>query len=103
MEELKAEYHASEEQKALQNADAEANRNVGKQKRQRWQRETQRRGGTTQMWQLLSFSGIWDPSFFKKEPVPEKEGEELKQQKAKTRAAVEARAKVKLANLEPRA
>ena len=65
MEELKAEYHASEEQKALQNADAEANRNVGKQKRQRWQRETQRRGGTTQMWQLLSFSGRWDPSFFK--------------------------------------
>ena len=46
------------------------------------------------MFHLLSFSGRWDPSFFAREPVPDVQTEE---QKRATAAAVEARAKVRLA------
>ena len=47
------------------------------------------------MFHLLSFSGRWDPSFFATEPVPQPEQSE--EQKRATCAAVEARAKVRLA------
>ena len=46
------------------------------------------------MFHLLSFSGRWDPSFFATEPVPQQRSEA---QKRATCAAVEARAKVRLA------
>ena len=47
------------------------------------------------MFRLLSFSGRWDPSFFATEPVPT--GEQTEEQRRATCAAVEARAKVRLA------
>ena len=49
------------------------------------------------MFHLLSFSGCWDPSFFEKSPVPQQVGEQAERQKKATRAAVEARAKLRLA------
>ena len=49
------------------------------------------------MFHLLSFSGRWDPSFFATEPVPQQTGEQTEAQKQATCAAVEARAKVRLA------
>ena len=66
-------------------------------KKQRWSRECQRRGGTTQMFHLLSFAGRWDPSFFAKQPVPQQLGEQAEPKKQATRAAVEARAQLRLA------
>ena len=47
------------------------------------------------MFHLLSFSGHWDPSFFAKEPEPTRAPSEA--QRRATCAAVEARAKVRLA------
>ena len=47
------------------------------------------------MFHLLSFSGRWDPSFFATAPVPT--GEPTEAQRRATCAAVEARAKVRLA------
>ena len=49
------------------------------------------------MWHLPSFSGRWDPSFFEREPVPQEVGEQVENKKKATRAAVEARAKLRLA------
>ena len=49
------------------------------------------------MFHLLSFSGRWDPSFFATKPVPQQTGEQTEAQKQATCAAVEARAKVRLA------
>ena len=49
------------------------------------------------MFHLLSFSGRWDPSFFAMKPVPQQLGEQAEPQKQATRAAVEARAQVRLA------
>ena len=60
-----------------------------------WARECQRRGGTTQLFHLLSFSGRWDPSFFATAPVPTEEPSEA--QRRATCAASQARAKVRLA------
>ena len=47
------------------------------------------------MFHLLSFCGSWDPSFVTTEPVPQ--GERSAAEKRATCAAVEARAKVRLA------
>ena len=47
------------------------------------------------MFHLLSFSGRWDPEFFEKEPEPT--GEPTEEQRQATCAALEARAKVRLA------
>ena len=49
------------------------------------------------MFHLLSFSGRWDPSFFATKPVPPQPGEQTEAQKQATCAAVEARARVRLA------
>ena len=49
------------------------------------------------MFHLLSFAGRWDPSFFATQPVPQQLGEQAEPQKQATRAAVEARAQVRLA------
>ena len=95
--EVKAEYHGSADQKRRQEADAAAGKNLHAGKKQRWSRECQRRGGTTQMFHLLSFSGRWDPKFFDDKPVPQLVGQQAEDQKKKTRRAVEARAKVRLA------
>ena len=46
------------------------------------------------MFHFLSFCGHWDPSFFEKEPEPQKDSED---QKEATDAAVQARAKLRLA------
>ena len=94
--EVKAEYHASEDQKRRQEADTAMGKSLQPGKKQRWSRECQRRGGTTQMFHLLSFSGRWDAAFFDTAPVPQL-GEQAEQQKKATRAAVEARARLRLA------
>ena len=49
------------------------------------------------MWQLLSFSGRWDPKFFEGEKTPQLVGEQLAEQKVKTHEANVARGKVRLA------
>ena len=49
------------------------------------------------MFHLLSFSGRWDASFFETSPVPQQVGEQAEQHKKATCAAVEARAKLRLA------
>ena len=95
--EVKAEYHNSADQKRRQEADKVNGKRLQAGRKQRWSRETQRRGGTTQMFHLLSFSGRWDPKFFDDKPVPQQVGQQAEDQKKKTRRAVEARAKVRLA------
>lgn len=95
--ELKQEYHGSADQKRRQESDKTAGKSVQAGKKQRWSRECQRRGGTTQMFHLLSFSGRWDAGFFDKMPVPQQVGDQAADQKTKTRAACEARAKLRLA------
>ena len=49
------------------------------------------------MWCLLSFSGRWDAAFFETAPVPQQVGQQAEEQKKATRAAVEARARLRLA------
>ena len=93
--ELKDEYHNSADQLRRQERDRQNGKKLQAGRKQRWSRECQRRGGTTQMFHLLSFSGRWDPRFFEKEPVPTVEPSE--EERRATSAAVEARAKVRLA------
>ena len=77
LDELKAEYHGSDDQRRRQANDKEkgGNKAVRAGKKQRWSRECQRRGGTTQMFHLLSFSGRWDPDFFNNLPALQQEGD----------------------------
>ena len=49
------------------------------------------------MFHLLSFAGRWDPSFCATQPVPQQLGEQAEPQKQATRAAVQARAQLRLA------
>ena len=49
------------------------------------------------MLHLLSFADRWDARFFDDKPVPQQVGQQAEDQKKKTRRAVEARAKVRLA------
>ena len=49
------------------------------------------------MFHVLSFCGRWDARFFEKEPEPQKTGPDAERQKLATRAAVQARANVRLA------
>ena len=62
--------------------------------RSRWSRHMQRMAGTIQMWQVLSFTGKFDPKFFAthKDP-PLQEGELTADQKGNTKRAVYARAR----------
>ena len=49
------------------------------------------------MFTILSFAGRWDPDFFATLPAPRQPGEQAEPQKQKTRAAVVARAQLRLA------
>ena len=91
--EIKAEYHGSADQQQRQANDKANGKPVPAGKKQRWNRECQRRGGTTQMFHLLSFSGRWDPDFFANLPAPE----QPESQKESTRAAKNARSQLRLA------
>ena len=73
--------------------------NIRQSKKQRWSRYQQRLAGTTQMWQLLSFHGRFDPEFLEKLPDASvsQPGEPSPEQKETRRAAVEARSKYRLA------
>ena len=97
LKELKDEYHSSEDQLRRQEHDKDNKKRAQSGMKQRWSRECQRRGGTTQMFHLLSFSGRWDPAFFNKLPVPQEKGESAEEKKKKTHAASEARARFRLA------
>jgi hypothetical protein len=74
LKEVKEEYHGSPGQLRRQQADRWYKKPVGPGKKQRWSRECQRRGGTTQMFHVLSFGGRWDAEFLaetiKKKPEP---------------------------------
>ena len=97
--EVIAEYHSSPDQLQRQQDDKDAGKSVGNRKRSRWVRETQRRGITHQMWQMLSFSGRWNPKFFENMPAPTQPGQCTEQQKKNTIAAAEARASVRYAKM----
>ena len=75
-----------------------------KKKHSRWSRHTQRLGGTSQMWTLLSFTGSFDPDFFATLKVnPEsRPGQRTQQQKKAVRDAVQARDKYRLAQKHDR-
>ena len=92
LKELKDEYPASDDQMRRQEADKEKGKKLQQGKKQRWTRECQRRGGTTQMFHLLSFCGRWDPSFLKLADSATQTGRQTEEQKKRTSAAVEARA-----------
>ena len=59
--ELKKEYADTPLQRTLHADDLDKKRQGGE--RRRWCRELQRRCGSKQLWELVSFSGCWDPSF----------------------------------------
>ena len=47
----------------LENRDRQENKKVKQQIRKRWFRELQKRCGTRQLWELISFTGKWDPQW----------------------------------------
>ena len=97
LEEVKAEFHGSPDQLQKQEDDKAAGKSVGYNKHLRWNRETQRRGGTTQMWCVLSFSGRWEPAFRENLPAPLQDDQLKEEQKKKRIAAIEARAAIRYA------
>ena len=71
---------------------------MDKRMRSRWSRHCQRLGGAIPMWHVLSFTGRFDDEFFKDvEAPPTQEGERSAEQKEKTKNAVLARARFRLA------
>jgi len=62
----KAEFHASAFQQELQERDREVSKKkLQSGKHSRWGRHTQKLGGTSQMWTLLSFTGRFDVGYLK--------------------------------------
>ena len=89
----KKEFHDSAEQQALQEIDRRKGKRVQQGKHSRWARNTQKLGGTPQMWTLLSFTGRFDVAFLEESiekgaPNPtNRPGNRTKQQKQHTRNA----------------
>jgi hypothetical protein len=102
----KAAFHSSAEQLPLQERDAaDPNKRVSQGKHSRWSRHQQKRGGSTQMWTLLSFTGCFDVKFLEeailkgsKDP-PRLPGERTDEEKAKVRDAQVARAELRRAKM----
>jgi hypothetical protein len=92
----KNEYHSRPDQVLRQEKDREQQKKAAAGKKQRWARNLQRLAGSTQMWQILSFTGQWDPQFIENLP-PVNADEPTEEQKQNTKAAAEARAKYRLA------
>jgi hypothetical protein len=88
----KTRFHAQPEQLKRQKEDAANDLAVKTRKKSRWAREQQRLAGATQMWQILSFAGKWDPDFLAQLP-PVQSTETTDESKAKTKAGNEARSK----------
>ena len=66
--------------------------------RSRWNRHMQRQGRAIPMWHVLSFTGGFDEELFKDlEAPPTQKGERSAEQKEKTKNAVLARARFRLA------
>ena len=94
----KAEFHASAFQQELQERDGELpKKRIQRGKHSRWSRHTQKLGGTSQMWTLLSFTGRFDVGYLKdaiekgaKVP-PTMPGERTDEHKQQTRDAQMAR------------
>ena len=63
LKEVKQEYANTPLQQELAVKDRLANRSGGV--RSRWCRELQRRCGSKQLWELVSFTGRWDPNFLR--------------------------------------
>ena len=113
LQDRKAAFHAEPDQRARQERDEKQLVQTEKQGREkknrqrdlvksrmhsRWARFQQRQGGTTQMWTLLSFTGRFDPKYFKTHPKPPPAPDErTPEQKEATRQAVEARGRLRLA------
>ena len=91
----KKQFHALDYQQRRQAADALTctRDRCNKRKHSRWSRHTQKLGGTSQMWTLLSFTGRFSPEFFATLKVDPKSnpGERSLEQKQRVRDAVEAR------------
>ena len=97
----KYEFHSPAEQEALQERDRLAGKKIQTGKHSRWSRHTQKLGGTTQMWTLLSFTGRFDVAFLeesiakgekKQSTMP---GERTEKQKQEVRDAQMARARLR--------
>ena len=98
----KEEYYSRPDQVEQQERDARdpclTRQQVKDKQRSRWSRNLQRLAGTPQMWQVLSFTGRFDPAFFARigEP-PRQAGEQTEAQRLNNKLAVEARAKYRQA------
>ena len=111
LEEVRTEYESEAHQRKLQERDhrrkkdGTSKRSVHAGRRRRWAREMQRRCGSKLFWELVSFTGKWDPDWFEilidrdAEAASKEEENKKKQaeQKALTRAAIEARASFRYA------
>jgi hypothetical protein len=107
LKDTKNAFHESADQQQRQWRDWESgltNAKCMKKRHSRWSRHTQRLGGTSQMWTLLSFTGSFDPDFFATLKVnPEsRPGQRTQQQKQAVRDAVQARDKYRLAQKHDR-
>ena len=101
LDDAKYEFHASAQQKELQERDAALGKKIQVRKHSRWTRHIQKLGGTPQMWTLLSFTGRFDVAFLEnaiargaKEP-PTMPGGRTEQQKQQVRDAQMARARLR--------
>ena len=87
----------------LEKRDREQKRKVKPQLRKRWFRELQKRCGTSQLWELISFTGKWDPEWLQEKIAagateasePQGDKEWYRQAKAK---ALEARHDLRIGN-----
>ena len=101
LQDVKREFHSSAEQQVLQQRDADTpGKRVQTGMHSRWSRHTQKLGGTSQMWTLLSFTGFFDPAFLEAsitigaQPL-RMPGERTEEQKQKVHDAQVARARVR--------
>ena len=99
LEHTKKEFHNREDQKQQQARDAKLTGKKQRDKRwSRWNRHMQIKAGTIPMWQVLSFTGRFDPEFFNNlKPPPLQEGELSPDQKERTKRAVFARGQFRMA------
>ena len=100
---MKDEYAKEPTQIELEAKDRENGKGVKDQKRKRWCREMQRRCGSRVLWELISFSGRFDPEWLRGAlactPDPVEGGDDAKRQSMEMkRQVMEARADLRFAN-----
>ena len=102
LDDSKHAFHTSFEQQRFQERDRNDGKRVQPGKHSRWARNTQRLGGTPQMWTLLSFTGRFDVAFLEeciakggRGQPPRVPGERTDEQTRAVRDAQLARAKLR--------